>query len=171
MAESALPTVPSEPAYFPVSLIKLAVMSVCTFGLYEIYWFYRNWALVKQRERSHVNPVAYAILAYFSCYPLFRRIRATAAERKLQMPAHPGILAVSWVVTTLTWKLPDPYGLASFAAVGFLLPVQLTVNRINSAVAPSHNVNEHFSRWNVAALVIGIPLLAASVAVVFWPIP
>jgi hypothetical protein len=33
----------SRPIYFPVSTLKLVVLATCTFGLYEIYWFYRHW--------------------------------------------------------------------------------------------------------------------------------
>ena len=40
------------PLYFPVSPLKLIVLSVCTFGLYKFYWFYKNWCLIKERESS-----------------------------------------------------------------------------------------------------------------------
>lgn len=33
---------PPQPVFFPVSLWKLALMSVCTVGLYQIHWFYWN---------------------------------------------------------------------------------------------------------------------------------
>ena len=46
----ALPHESNEPHFFPVSGLKLVVMSTVTFGLYEIYWFYQNWWLVKQRH-------------------------------------------------------------------------------------------------------------------------
>jgi hypothetical protein len=28
--------------YFAVSLLKLTVMSICTFGIYDLYWFHKN---------------------------------------------------------------------------------------------------------------------------------
>ncbi len=37
------------PIFFPASRTKLLVMSLCTFGLYEYYWFYKNWKLVRDR--------------------------------------------------------------------------------------------------------------------------
>ena len=44
------------PMYFAVSPLKLVVMSVCTMGGYELYWFYRNWVLVKNMENTDISP-------------------------------------------------------------------------------------------------------------------
>ncbi|MDR2837380.1 MAG: hypothetical protein LBV49_02235 [Azonexus sp.] len=30
------------PPFFPVSVPKLAVLSICSFGLYELFWFYQK---------------------------------------------------------------------------------------------------------------------------------
>ena len=40
-----------QPSCFSVSLLKLTVMSIVTFGIYELYWFYKNWNLINQREK------------------------------------------------------------------------------------------------------------------------
>jgi hypothetical protein len=37
--------------FFSVSLAKFAAMSVCTFGIYKLYRFYKNWRLVNEREK------------------------------------------------------------------------------------------------------------------------
>jgi hypothetical protein len=44
----------SQAPYFAVSLLKLTVMSVCTFGIYELYWFYKNWRLIMEREKIDI---------------------------------------------------------------------------------------------------------------------
>ncbi len=145
---------PKEPPFFSVSPTKLLLLSVCTLGLYEIYWFYKNWSLVKRREGTNILPVARSIFAYFFCYALFRRVSTHAAEVNCNdLPAGP--LAVGWIVTTLLWRLPDPYWLVSFAAVLFLLPVQSAINSINAKIVPEHDRNERFGAWNVVALVVG----------------
>ena len=47
----------STPLYFPVSLLKFAMMSIVTFGLYEVHWFYKNWDFERSRtqERLHAE--------------------------------------------------------------------------------------------------------------------
>lgn len=64
-----------EPVFFPASLLKLGVLSVYTVGLYEIYWFYKNWQLIRARERSNDSPFLRAFFALFFCYSCFARMR------------------------------------------------------------------------------------------------
>jgi len=35
-----------RPYFFTPSTLKFVLMSVCTFGIYELYWFYKNWTLM-----------------------------------------------------------------------------------------------------------------------------
>lgn len=44
------------PLFFPVSPLKLVVMSIITLNTYELYWFYKNWKLIKQRTDSNIMP-------------------------------------------------------------------------------------------------------------------
>jgi len=74
----ALPFDQNRPLYFPVSVAKLVVMSLVTFGLYEIFWFYKNWQLIKLREHSEIRPFWRAFFAIFYCYTLFKHISLTA---------------------------------------------------------------------------------------------
>lgn len=143
------------PTYFPVSSLKLIVMSVCTFGIYEVYWYYKNWSLIKEREKLNIAPFWRAFFAYFFCYALFKSIQATADSQKIKKSIAPGPLATGWIVITLLWKLPDPYWLITFFAVFFLLPVQMVVNEINLNANPKYDPNNKFTGWNIAGAVIG----------------
>ena len=165
-AEEALPI--TRPVFFPVSLTKLLLLSICTLGLYEIYWFYKNWNFVKRREKSDIVPAARSIFAYFFCYSLFRKVAEQSAAT-IGKPLSAGALAAGWIVTTLLWKLPDPYWLVSFAAVLCMLPVQSTINSINAHVAPDHDKNDCFSVWNIAGLVVGGLIFILGVIGAFLP--
>ena len=147
------------PPFFAVSLLKLAVLSLCTLGIYELYWFYRNWQHVKARGESDILPFWRAFFAILFCYSCFKRIRDVGVERGIEPVLSAGAFATGWIVMTLTWKAPDPYGWITFFAVAFLLPVQAHVNRINAAVAPGHDRNARFSAWNWLATVIGAGML------------
>ena len=46
----------SQPMFFPVSRLKLLVMSLVTFGLYEVFWFYKNWQLFKAATVRDISP-------------------------------------------------------------------------------------------------------------------
>jgi hypothetical protein len=148
--------------YFPVSLLKLVVMSICTVGIYELYWYYKNWCLIKEREKLKIMPFWRAFFAYFFCYSLFKRIDATARSQKVQKSIAPGPLAAGWTITTLMMKLPGAYCLVTYLAVLFLLPVQSLVNEINRVACPNHSPNSKFTGWNVPVVVVG----AASFALI-----
>jgi hypothetical protein len=47
--------------FFAVSPIKMVVLSVCTFGIYQIYWFYKHWVLIKERSEPLIVPWARAL--------------------------------------------------------------------------------------------------------------
>jgi hypothetical protein len=159
---------PSAP-YFAVSPLKFVVMSFCTFSLYQIYWFYKNWWLVKVRERSNIYPAIRSVFAYFFCYSLFSKIRDTAQENHVSMALPVGPLAALWIVVTLLVNLPAPYWLVSFAAVFVLLPLQSVANQINANVAPAHDRNTRFSAGNIATIVVGGLLFLLSIIGSFLP--
>lgn len=160
-----------SPPFVAVSITKLVVMSLCTFGLYEVWWFYRNWRLARERGVD-VWPVPRALFAVFFVYALFRAIRDypdAFAPREDRFPAGP--LAFGWIVVSLLYRLPDPYWLVSFCAVVFLVPVQMTANRINLAFAPRHDRNARFTVLNWLVIVIGAVVLALTVIGAFMPTP
>ena len=153
----------AAPLFFPVSPLKLVVMTTCTFGLYGLFWFYENWWLVRLRERSRLVPVLRAMFAYLFCYSLFRRVRNASTEHGLQAMAA-GPLAAGWIFFALLGVLPPPYGLGSYLAVFFLVRVQVEVNRINAVAVPDHDRNARFSAGNIATVVIGGLLFLATLA-------
>jgi hypothetical protein len=144
-----------EPIFFPVSVLKLGVLSTCTLGLYQVYWFYQHWRRLKEREGYQCNPALRAIFSVFYCYPLFGRIRESGGKLGVAGSLVAGPLATAWILTSLTHRLPEPYWLVTYLSVLFLLPAQAYANRVNEAVTPGHDPNARFSAWNWIAVVIG----------------
>ena len=163
-SQAAMPAAAAscEPPFFAVSLPKLAVMSACTAGFYEVYWYYRQWKRIQERDGSHILPFWRAAFAFLFCYQCFARIRDYGNGAGLPMRWPPGVLAAGWIATTLLWRLPDPFWWASSLAVLFILPAQAQANRINAHACPGHERNARFSAWNwlVVALGGGFTLLA-----------
>lgn len=157
------------PMYFPVSALKLGVMSICTLGLYQIYWFYKNWHLVKERESSNVMPAMRSFFAYFFCYSLFKKIRDTAESHNIPVSLDASGMAAGWILVSMLWRLPDPYWLVTYANVFFLMHIQSSVNAINQAENPNHDPNSRFSGWNIATIVIGGIIFALAIAGTFLP--
>src|SRR5690606_32772147 len=147
----------TQPIFFPVSLWKLTLMSVCTVGLYQVYWFYGNWCLVKRRERRGLSAPWRSVLGILFAYPLFRRIsRAAGNHPRLAFVA---VLAfLLWVGLSLAAYAPPPWAVVSLASVVPLLPMQAAANAVNTRAAPNHTPNSRVQGWNIVALVVGGPL-------------
>ncbi len=64
---------------FAVSVGKFAVMSLCTFGFYELYWAYKHWDAMRRREQERLSPFWRAFFA-----PLwgFQSLTAAAAAHR-----------------------------------------------------------------------------------------
>ncbi|MEP6605903.1 MAG: hypothetical protein ABJA60_07270 [Nitrosospira sp.] len=163
--------VPAACVFFRVSLFKLTIMSLFTLGLYEIYWCYRNWQLVKAHETLRILPFARAFFTIFFCYQFFVWVRKAGLRQKNSQPLAPGALAVGWIAFYFIGGLPDPYWVISLLKVFFLLPVQARINHINAIQAPTLDINSHFSPWNWVVIVVGAILFIFAIIESFSPDP
>jgi hypothetical protein len=164
------PPIPNgQPVFFGVSPLKLVLMSTVTFGIYELYWFYKNWKLIKQRTESNIMPFWRAFFLVFFCYSCFREVKDVAASRGVSFPSSPGMLAAGWIILTILWQLPDPYWFVCFLAPLMLVPVQNAINRLNAVIAPDHSPNSRFSAWNIVGLVVGGILFVFTIIGTFLP--
>lgn len=158
--------------YFPVSEGKLITLYLLSFGLYGIYWFYKNWKLQQPKMDKKIFPILRAIFSIFFTHALFNRINASAInlEQKHQFKAN--ILATFFVAAVLVGNLLDPItmntGLMDILSNNTVLitslllfiisvypmtVVQATVNRINNDMLGY--LNHKYSLWNYLLIVLG----------------
>lgn len=163
MTSASAPT----PMYFPVSLTKFVVMHFCTLAIYQFYWFYENWKLIREREQSDASPFWRTFFAFLYCYTLFEKVRDSGASLKIGQSFSAQMLAGGWILSSMLWILPDPYGLVALLSIVFLIPVQQAANRINESLVPGHDRNEQFTAWNKVAVVIGTLLFILVVIGIF----
>jgi hypothetical protein len=129
VAAISAPVVPFP--LFPVSLSKFAVMSICSFGIYELYWCYQNWTRLRDREGLLVSPFWRAFFAPLWGFSLFGRIRDLADSEGVETGWSAPVLATLYLVLSISWRLPDPWSLISIASFVPMLPVVRTTQRIN----------------------------------------
>lgn len=158
----------NSPAFFPVSKTKLLVLSICSLGMYQYYWFYRNWKIIRERTGEDLSPFWRAFFAIFFIHSLFKRVKSHSAV-PLTSGLAAGELATVWVVLTLLYRLPDPYWLVAFLAIWALLPVQAEINAINASESPGHDPNTRFSGWNWLMVALGGPFFLMAVYGTFMP--
>jgi hypothetical protein len=152
--------------FFDVSIPKLVVLSVCSLGIYELYWFYKNWQIVRVRERSDISPLWRAAFGFFFCYAMFKRVRECDAQTGGTGALPAGALAAGWMVVTFLWQLPDRYSLMANLSCLFMVPVQAAANRING-IADSHNKNVRCTVWTGLTVALGGSVLVLDALGVF----
>lgn len=147
---------------FAPSGLKLIVMSLCTFNLYAVYWFYRNWKAIKIADRENLMPFWRAFFSPLWAYSCFKRLRELAQSRRRQLAFSPGALALAFFLLNLASRAPLPYALLSFLAFMPLLPVNSLVRDFRRAEGADHGRDDRFGVANWLAVVLGggITLLA-----------
>jgi len=152
----------TTPTFYPCSLLKVGLLSVCTLGLYQIFWFYKNWCLEKDRTGENIMPVWRSIFGVFFCYDLFKRIRAYQhKEQRNELPA--GMYATIWIICNFAYRLPGLLFWLGFLSVAPVVLVQAEINAINAADAPGHDPNTRFTVWNWIIVLVGIGIVTLAI--------
>ena len=68
--------------YFNISLLRLWLSSFFTFGLYDIYWSYRNWSAYKKATKDDVEPLLLALFNFITVFCLQAKIARLLPEKK-----------------------------------------------------------------------------------------
>ncbi len=166
----AAPTNDAGVRFFAASPVKLVVLSICTLGLYQIYWFYKQWVLIRNHSEPDIIPWGRALFGIIWCYSCFDFVRKDDQHLGIE-PALPAVpLAIGWIVLSLAWRLPEPYFMFGILSPLPLVPVQLHINHINALVAPDHDKNSRFSIWNWLAVAVGAVLVGLMILGLTHPV-
>lgn len=155
--------------FFTPSNGKLVLMSVCTFGIYELYWFYKNWVLIKQRTGQSLIPFWRAFFAPIWAYSCFEHMKQDSQQ--YGGPKLPGIalLAILYFLLQASWRLPDPYWLISIVSVIAIIPANTTALAVNGISGVANYKNAYFSWLNRLAVAFGGLLLVLAVVGTLMP--
>jgi hypothetical protein len=147
--------VPDDMLY-PVSIRKMVVMCLFTFGIYELFWFYRNWSRIRARGKN-VWPFWRMFFAPIWAFSLFEQVMDDAHAAGVEYSWHSVVLAIAFFVLSGSWRLPDPWSALSLIAFTPLIPVQQTINAV--AARRGVRIDDALAPWQIAVVVIGSFLL------------
>ena len=166
--ESDLESTP-ELYFFTTSTFKLAVMSLCTFGIYELFWFYMNWVLIKERTRQDMRPFWRAFFAPLWAYSCFSHIKNFADDNNMHESLPAAQLAIGYFIVHALWKLPDPYWFVTFFSFVLLIPANSAAENVNRSLISDFKNNDTFSVWNWVGIILGGLLFLLSLIGTFMP--
>lgn len=123
------------PPLFAVSTRRFIVMSLCTIGLYPLYWCYQNWRRVRISSSEDLSPLWRAVFAPLWGFSLFRRIRDRAAAAGVPIAWDSNLLATIYLLFGMAGMLPEPWSFISLFSFVAIIPVQRTAQRVNARLA------------------------------------
>jgi hypothetical protein len=157
----------ADPLFYVVAQRKAVALVVATMGAYLIYWFYRNWALYKQRTGERLIAVLRGVFSIFFAHSLMKKFDEQMRASGVDYRWSPSGLATLYVLTAITSNVLDrmswqsvgsPYSdfLSIFIVaffVALIIPMQRAANM--AAGDPEGLSNSAFPLANRVWLVLG----------------
>jgi hypothetical protein len=158
---------PAAAAFYVVALRKFWVLMLITYGVYSIYWFYKNWALQRAQAFESIWPVPRAIFSIFFTFSLLDRVGTALRKRGLSDKFGANTIATVYIVSTLVSSVCDRLSYRGIAVPYTLLVPILMLPLIAWALARAQIVinracgddagdtNASFTGWNWFWIVLG----------------
>lgn len=132
-----------ESRYHVVPMWRFLLLSVLTFGAYQMYWFWKNWTRVKRADGSDIWPIPRALFAGFTYFSLLTDLNTQLVARESKRHLSSG-LAVGFILAGILYRLPDPYSLLSLTTILFLTPAVTAMRELASEAAIAEG-----ARWQL----------------------
>lgn len=155
--------------YYCVSARKFTILSLVTFGFYELFWFYKNWKLVKTISGREISPFWRAVFAPLFCYSFASTVNSTAKSLNITQKTSPVAIAVIYFFLVALNRLPDPFWLICLFSFAPLIPIVLQIQTIHEMIRPGFESLVGWGRGSYATLMVGGTLTALIVMGSFGP--
>jgi hypothetical protein len=134
---------------------KFILLTLVTFGLYELYWCYKCWKYVQANGRPGIRPFWRAVFAPLWLYSLQKAINPTVSKKRVML------IAVVYFIMGLVGNFPDPFWIISYLTFIPLLFVLREVNDLNAL--PEVRAKSSYSTfgWKHGLLVIASGFVTA----------
>lgn len=133
---------PNTPTpYFNISMTRLVVCMFLTFGVYALYWFYRNFKAIKIAQKDRIIPWLYALCYGITSYSAFRAIKYSAKTVGYQSVVNPTLAA--WAFLLLGTKVEERNILSATICYVIIFIFTLILRSYQKAIAyycDQHNI-------------------------------
>jgi len=157
MESSETADVRPRPPFFPLGLVKLLLLGLSTFGLYQLIWFFLHWRHIRDVGGERISPAMRAVvIPQVFVFPLAYRIGKAVPGFGVWSLALALFAATAWAVLLLLSlaapSIPPPLVLVPLLP---LVGLQAMANRVNRLVASGHDPNTRLTRWGLLVVVLG----------------
>jgi len=157
----------AESIYYPVSLPKFIAMWIITYSMYSIYWFYKNWKYIKQRDSSSAMPAARGIFNQFWYYPLYADLRKdnTLREESQHLPGKfiGGLMAIIFFASAVLMNVDIFAAGALVISTVLVLPLANYIHHINKDNQETISFNSKWSFRHYLMSILFLPILLLTI--------
>ena len=144
----------------PVSMKKFIILTIVTLGVYQIYWFYKNWQWVRTTQDEPMWPAVRSFFSGIMNFALFPRIADEASGKGYSWY---GALALPLAFLYFTGNvldraiaridtMPDWVSVLSFLFIFVSVPVAMQVKHMNNDKPDLIAQNSRFT-WRTYGLI------------------
>lgn len=151
-----------------VPVWKFIMLSIITFGIYELFWFYGNWKFIKQERGLKVSPFWRSWFSPLFAGSLAGHLLDYLGEKKSPNDFSPVSIGIFYFILSVLWKLPDPYWLISVFTFVPLLPLLTAMNSYWQKEDEGLLLKK-FSWWQIILVVLGCSFMTLVVIGTFLP--
>lgn len=139
---------------------KFILLSIGTFGLYELFWFYKVWHHFKLTDKLRIRPSLRALFAPFFIWSLAHRINQLLKKEHITFSSNPFWLGLVYIFFCITALLPDPFWIVSFLAFWPLLPLLKGLNLYWEKQEKGKLPLKPFEVWQSILIGLGVSISA-----------
>lgn len=150
--------------FYPVASTKLLLVWVLSFGIYGVYWFYKNFTFLKQQNNDTSMPLARGIFHIFWYYPLWSALAKDSEQRfqKKHLP-NTAIAILCAVLFFIAGLINDSYLVFTLLVSGLLvLPMASYIEFANGKNSAAYIKNSKWAVHHLLLAMICLPLLILS---------
>jgi len=133
---------------------KFIALSFLTFGLYEIFWFAKNWTVIRDQERSKIHPILRALFSIFFFSELAARALRVARSKGYEKTYSYIWLTIAFIALNFTYSIPRPASIIGLTSALPLLPV-LNAMMFANGQKKGAKINKQFSTGEIVVAIIG----------------
>ncbi|MEG2805904.1 hypothetical protein [Stenotrophomonas sp.] len=149
-----------KPVFFAPSTLKLGAMSVATFGVYTMYWFWRNWQAIQRETGASLWPWARALFCPLWSFSCFGQLSEMARGRRRELAFPVALLGILFLLLNLASRADSALSLLSFLSFVPLLPVNALLRQYHRDERIDSTRQDRLTVWHILVLLAGGALLA-----------
>jgi hypothetical protein len=147
---------------------KFVLLSICTFGVYHVFYFYKTWKTIKDQKELNISPLARAIFGGLFIWYFTWHVKSFAEENNIKINYSNVFNATVYFLLIGSYRLPDPFWI--ICAFAFY-PLLGAVSAMNSYYEKNEDglKQKKFSILEKILIFIGCLLFMASALGSFVP--